>query len=54
MDGDVSVRAVLGNGERGHGRCDPLQRPRLRGRTQAGPEGEDGLRVRVWKAAGSR
>ncbi len=54
LDRDAGVRVVLGLGERGDGRRDPLQRPGLRRRAQTGAEGEDGLNLRVWEAARSR
>lgn len=54
MDGDAGICAVLGHGQRGDGRRHPVQRPGFRGCTQTGAEGEAGLNVRVWKAAGSR
>jgi len=54
VDRDAGLRPVLGLGQRGDGRPHPLQRAGLRRRPQAGPEGEAGLNVCVWKAARPR
>jgi len=54
VDGDPGLRPLLGHGQRRDLRRHPLQRPGLRGRAQAGAEGEDGLNVCVWKAAAPR
>lgn len=51
MDRDSGLRPVLGLSQRGDGRPHPLQRPGLCRCAQAGPEGEAGLNVCVWKAA---
>lgn len=54
MDGDSGLRPVLGNRQRRDRRPHPLQRAGLCRRAQTGAEGEAGLNVCVWKAAGPR
>lgn len=54
LDGDSGVCSVLGDSQRGDWGPDPLQRTGLCGRSSPGAEGEAGLNVCVWTAAGLR